>query len=322
VTPSRPTSRTTTVRDTFVHEGLFYRHVDDYLTGTVPFLRAALDAGEPALVVVPGPRLAAIRDAVRDAVGAVDGRVRYVDMAHAGRNPGRIIPWVLHAFIAEHPGRHPAIVGESIWPGRSAAEYPACVQHEALINAAFEGRAATVLCPYDTAGLDGRVLADAHATHPVLVERDRRWASEAYAPYAAVEAYNRPLPVPDGVVTVREFADPTELAALRELAAGTGRRAGLSANRVAELQIVVTELTTNSLRHGRGGGTLRLWTSADHLVCEVRNPGRIDDPMAGRLPPEPVSLGGRGLLIVNYLCDLVRVYTDRDSSTVRLYIRR
>jgi anti-sigma regulatory factor (Ser/Thr protein kinase) len=312
------TPQTTTAGATFVHEGLFYRDVEDYLAGTVPFVEAALAQRRPALVAVPGPRLAAIRDTLGD----IADQVRFADMTRAGRNPGRIIPWVLHAFIAEHAGQRPAIIGEPIWPGRSEAEYPACVQHEALINAAFAGRAATILCPYDTAGLDERALLDAHATHPVLVERGRRWTSGAYAPHAVVEAYNRPLPVPDGPVTVRGFTDPSELAPLRELAADEGERAGLAPDRVAELRVVVTELTTNSLRHGRGGGTVRLWTDAGHLVCEVHNPGRLADPLAGRLPPEPVALGGRGLLIVNHLCDLVRVHTDRDSSTVRLYLRR
>jgi anti-sigma regulatory factor (Ser/Thr protein kinase) len=196
------------------------------------------------------------------------------------------------------------------------------VQHEALINAAFADRPATILCPYDTVGLDERALLDAYATHPVLVAGGRRWSSESYAPYTIVEAYNRPLPVPDGVVTVREFTGARELASLRELAADEGKRAGLPADRVAELRVVVTELATNSLRHGQGGGTMRLWIDADHLVCEVHNRGRLADPLAGRLPPEPVNSGGRGLLIVHQLCDLVRMYTDRDSSTVRLYIKR
>ncbi|HEX9499900.1 MAG TPA: MEDS domain-containing protein, partial [Mycobacterium sp.] len=47
-------------------------------------------------------------------------------------------------------------------------EYPACVQHEALINMAFEGRGLTILCPYDTAHLGPRALVDARMTHPVL----------------------------------------------------------------------------------------------------------------------------------------------------------
>ena len=36
----------------FQHEALIYEGPDEYLAGTAPFLRAALEAGEPALVAV------------------------------------------------------------------------------------------------------------------------------------------------------------------------------------------------------------------------------------------------------------------------------
>ena len=60
------------------------------------------------------------------------------------------------------------MIGEPVWPSRSEVEYPACVQHEALINRAFTGRDITVVCPYDVAQLDPDVIADARRTHPVL----------------------------------------------------------------------------------------------------------------------------------------------------------
>ncbi|MFG3701069.1 anti-sigma factor RsbA family regulatory protein [Micromonospora sp. NPDC047620] len=150
---------------TFVHEGLFYRDPGELLAGTVPFITSGLAAAEPVLVAMPGANLWLLRAAV----GAMDG-VRWADMTEAGRNPGRIIPWVLQAFIDEHAGRRVRIIGEPIWAGRSDTEYPACAQHEALINMAFAGRDATILCPYDVAGLDDDVLTDACATHPVLVD--------------------------------------------------------------------------------------------------------------------------------------------------------
>ncbi|MCO1580514.1 MEDS domain-containing protein [Crossiella sp. SN42] len=56
------------------------------------------------------------------------------------------------------------IIGEPIWADRSEAEYPACAQHEALINAASTGRDLTIRCPYDTSRLTTEVLEDARAT--------------------------------------------------------------------------------------------------------------------------------------------------------------
>ena len=153
--------------DPFVHPALFYADEQEYLAGTVPFIREGLEAGEPAAVAVPGENLRLIQDALGDAGGAV----RFLDMREAGRNPGRIIPGVLRAFADAQPaGTRVRIIGEPIWAGRTPTEYPACVQHEALINAAFQGRTATILCPYDILRLDPQVIADAHATHPTLLQ--------------------------------------------------------------------------------------------------------------------------------------------------------
>lgn len=41
-------------------------------------------------------------------------------------------------------GRRVHIVGELVWADRGPAEHPACAQHEALINSAFQGREVTI----------------------------------------------------------------------------------------------------------------------------------------------------------------------------------
>jgi anti-sigma regulatory factor (Ser/Thr protein kinase) len=299
----------------FVHEGLFYADADEYLAGLVPFVRAALDAGEPVMAAVPGPNL----DLLRDALDGNADRVRFHDMTRAGRNPGRIIPWVLHAFISQHPGRHPHIIGEPIWAGRTADEYPACAQHEALINEAFAGVDATIVCPYDVSRLTPEVLTDAEITHPVLVDGDRRWPSRLYAPLDLVAAYNAPLPEPESPVATLPF-DLMGLSAVRRFVAEHAGLAGLPADRIADLQIAVNELATNSVSYTDGTGTLRVWRSDGVLVCEVRDRGWITDPLAGRLPPPTTAEHGRGLVIVNHLCDLVRVHTDANGTTIRLHL--
>jgi anti-sigma regulatory factor (Ser/Thr protein kinase) len=52
--------------------------------------------------------------------------------------------------------------------------------------------------------------------------------------------------------------------------------------------------------------------------CEVRDRGWIDDPLAGRERPSDLRGGGRGLWIVNHLCDLVQVRSSASGSVVRL----
>ena len=41
----------------FIHPALLYGDAEEYLAGTVPFIRDGLAAGEPVAVAVPGPNL-------------------------------------------------------------------------------------------------------------------------------------------------------------------------------------------------------------------------------------------------------------------------
>ncbi|HEV7897077.1 MAG TPA: sensor histidine kinase [Planosporangium sp.] len=306
-----------TTRSSFQHEALVYRTPDELLAGTVPFVRAGLSAGEPVLVAVPPISM----EPIRSALGASAARVRFVDMAEAGRNPGRIIPAVLHSFVSQHAPARVRVIGEPIWAGRSAVEYPACVQHEALINLAFADSDAVILCPYDARRLTGAALADAERTHPVITSGEDRWASEAYAaPHTVVAAFNRPLPDP-AVAPAMFVFDADDLPAVRRFIAEHAGRAGLAAGRIADLEVAVNEVATNAVVHGGGPGTLRVWQERGCVVCEVSDPGHLTDPLAGRIPPDPDSEHGRGLVLVNYLCDLVRMHTHQLSTTFRLHMR-
>jgi anti-sigma regulatory factor (Ser/Thr protein kinase) len=305
--------------EAFVHPALFYRDDDEYLRGTVPFIVGGYEAGEPVAVAVPGARLDALRDAVSETSASAATRVKWVDMSEAGRNPGRIIPGVLRAFADRHTGARVRIIGEPIWPGRSAAEYPACLQHEALINLAFEGREITILCPYDVTGLSPEAVRDALATHPVIVDEDGERTSEDYAPRRVIEACNQPLPEHAGAEAM-----PFDLDAVPRLRDQVCHRAaalGLRPGRVGDLELAVNELAVNSALHGGGKGVLRIWAEDGHVICEVRDSGLISDPLVGRLPAGLSSSGGRGVLMVNHLADLVRVFTGAEGTTIRVYIR-
>ncbi|MFD0689392.1 sensor histidine kinase [Actinomadura fibrosa] len=299
----------------FVHPALFYSGDDEYLAGTVPFVREGRAAGEPVAVAVPGPRLGVLREAM----GADAADVTWLDMSEAGRNPGRIIPGVLRAFADRHTTGRVRIIGEPIWPGRSATEYPACAQHEALINLAFADRAVAILCPYDVAGLAPEVIADARATHPVLIDRDGERPSGDYAPLRVIDDHNRPLPEPPEAA--RMTFDLDGLPLVREFACDQAARHGLGAAAAGDLEIAVNELAANSCLHGGGSGTIRMWAEDGHVVCEISDAGTITDPLAGRRPAALSPYGGRGILLVNHLADLVRTHTGPDGTAIRVYMR-
>jgi anti-sigma regulatory factor (Ser/Thr protein kinase) len=110
----------------------------------------------------------------------------------------------------------------------------------------------------------------------------------------------------------------SELARARELVAQEADEANLSSGRTTDLVIAVNEVVANSVRHGGGGGKLRVCRKDDALVVEVRDCGQIDDPLVGQRQPAPLARQGRGLWMVNQLCDLVQIRSGPEGTDVRL----
>ncbi|MGW5603818.1 anti-sigma factor RsbA family regulatory protein [Streptomyces rochei] len=298
----------------FRHPALFYTTEEDYAKSVGGFIREEAGRARPVLVAVPDER----QPVLRDVVGDVHQRVTWVDMRDRGRNPGRILS-MLQEFADRHADRSPAIVGEPIWVGRTAAEAREATRHEALINLAFAGRSAVILCPYDTS-LPEDVLQQAHRTHPVVGDLDGYRHSQNYTdPHAVCQDCDAPLPEPQAPV-VLHFGQ-RNLGGIRDTVRDWGRSAGLSAGRHTDWLLAVNEATGNSVRHGGGSGTLRLWRTPDTAVAEVADRGRIADPLVGRRRPDPLSPGGgRGVWMMHQLCDLVEIRTPPSGLVVRLHV--
>jgi anti-sigma regulatory factor (Ser/Thr protein kinase) len=303
----------------FVHEALLYAGVDEFLGGTLPFIREGVEAGEPVLVVVGREKL----DRLRAGLDGAASQVLFADMAEVGANPARIIPaW--KRFVTDHGGAGRPLrgIGEPIWQGRTDAELVECQRHESLLNLAFSGAPAwALICPYDTESLDEAVIDEARRSHPYVVEDGVRRESGRYRGLAAIAApFDRPLPEPPRTAEQVAF-DAGSLAAARRLVARRAAAAGLAAGRVDDLVLAVNEIATNSILHGGGDGVVRVWEDDVAVVCEVDGAGRIEDPLAGREPPATGSETGRGLWIANQICELVQLRTFPTGSAVRLHMR-
>jgi anti-sigma regulatory factor (Ser/Thr protein kinase) len=301
----------------YQHDAFLYAGDEDFLAGLVPFVREGVALGQPVMVAVTEPRLTKLRTAVAADAEAVD----FVDMAELGHNPARIIPgW--RNFVDQHggPGRPVRGIGEPIWAGRRPAEIVECQLHEALLNLAVDPDTPLWLrCPYDTKALDGPVLDQALHSHPTVVEADDYRGSTAYGGAHHVgEMFARALPEP-GDPTEQLSFDGSNLAAVRCLVSRLALDAGLDAGRTSDLTLALTELTTNSVRHGGGGGLLRMWEERDALVCEVADRGHVDDPLVGRRMPAETEEGGRGVWLANQLCDLVQLRSTAVGTVVRVY---
>lgn len=302
----------------FDHTALFYCAQDEYLGAVVPFISEGVRAKQPVWVAIPEPRMAFLRRALGDTANGAT----LVDITEMGRNPGRILAAEL-AFVERHPNRPVRMIAEPLWPGRTKAEYCACIQHEALTNLAFGEREVAGLCLYDAALLDddeNGVLADVRATHPLIRRAGSQEPSTGFAVDAALERCNQALARSPAAVTYT-VSVARELAGARRHGTRYGRLLGLSADRIADLQLIITELATNSIQHGGDACRLAFWEDDGHLVCEARDNGFIADPLAGRRPPSSDRPSPAGLFVVNAIADLVRIHTTPAGTTIHAYLR-
>jgi anti-sigma regulatory factor (Ser/Thr protein kinase) len=304
----------------FSHEALLYAGTDEFVDGASRFIEEGLAGDEATLVVVSAAKIARLRERL----GPAADRVAFRDMAEVGANPARIIPaW--RDFVDAHAARGGSIrgIGEPIWAGQSDDELVECQLHESLVNVAFADTPSfRLLCPYDTETLGEGVIAEAECSHPVVMVSDGAAPSGRFRGLTA-SAELRTDPLPEPTVPFGEVAfDVSHLYEVRRAVGRAAADAGFSAAQCDEVKLAVSELCSNSIRHGGGSGTARFWVEDATLVCEVRDGGRIHDPMVGRVRPTIEHAGGFGVWLVNQLSDLVQVRTSPSGTTVRLRIRR
>jgi anti-sigma regulatory factor (Ser/Thr protein kinase) len=301
---------------TFQHEALIYEGPESFLTGTLPFIRDGLESGEPVMVAVQRDKIGLLAERL----GADADQVTFADMAELGANPNRIIPaW--RSFVSARRGRPVRGIGEPVWAGRCPVEVVECQLHEALLNVAFAGDDGfRLMCPYDAAVLDPAVVHEALCSHPHVSQEHGVRASGDYRADRLLDPFESPLPPPGGHAEVLAF-ERDGLSEVRQAVAAAAERSGFGARRMQDVVLAVNELAANSMRHGGGRGVLRIWREDDMLVCEVRDRGRITDALAGRRKPDTEALEGRGLWIVNQLCDLVQLRSGREGTVVRALAR-
>jgi anti-sigma regulatory factor (Ser/Thr protein kinase) len=293
------------------HQAACYDGPKDFLPAVMPFVHEGLDSGEPVLALVPDSAAHLLET-------GLDGRhdsVTFCDMARLGRNPGRIMS-VMWDFIGRHPGRFVRVLNEPLWPARSAAEVRETVRHEALVNVAFSATPVTMLCPYDIGQLAPGITASIGRTHPFIRTSAGSQPSPDYVSGRVPRTATRPLPAPPA--GAERLSYTRDLRAIRALVGRHAERAGLDADRTADLVLAVGEVTANTLRHTSSGGTAAVWETRAEVICQVSDEGRISDPLAGRRrPPEATGLG---LWVVHQVCDLVELRTGRRGTTIRMHI--
>ena len=303
--------------NTFNHEALLYADEDEFLAATFPHVRRALDRDDAVLAALPPRNI----DLLRSELGPEAGAVAFADIQEVGRNPARIIPiWRDFADANTGPDSRPLGIGEPIWAGRRPDELVECHLHEALLNKAFDdGPAWDLLCPYDTSSLEPEVIAGARRSHPGVAADGAVHQSEEFRPLAIDHVFAGDLDEPPAAAT-RLAVRENNLSEVRRAVSDLGASVGLDDERIGDLLLAVSELASNSVRHGGGEGLLVAWQERGSVMCEMRDAGSFSDPLVGRRRADLAASSGRGLWLVNSVSDLVQIRSGERGSKVRIQV--
>ncbi|WP_430786259.1 ATP-binding protein [Actinoplanes sp. G11-F43] len=122
--------------------------------------------------------------------------------------------------------------------------------------------------------------------------------------------------MPETAADGMSYSVPDDLRRVRAFVTERALALGLPEARIDVLTLAVSELTTNTLQHTSGGGHIRVWAEDGRLVCDVVDRG-VDRPF-GRSMPSAEAIRGRGLAIVERVCDSVRTTRVPEGTLVRI----
>ncbi len=250
--------------------------------------------------------------------------MQFMAAASEGANPATLIPLWRSIFDSLGPGQGCRGVAEPVRCGMPDDHVAEWQLHELLLNKAFyDGGAFWLLCTYDNSLLDETALDEAHRSHPfVATPTESTSVNEDYDSEGEVEFCRRRRLLEAPGDALRFDVETASVAAARRAIFEFAQAFGMTDSAAADCALAGHELIANSLRHGGGTAHLSIWHEDETLICEVKDAGGFDDPLAGRTKPSEKDRGGRGLWIANQLCDLVQVRSETDGTVVRLHMCR
>jgi len=299
---------------TLIHEALLYRDREQLTRAIRDFVQSSAAADEPVLALMPSTTL----EWLPGALGELAENMSFEDIGVVGRNPNLLLS-VFEGWLDDHDG-HGRLISEAIWPGRSYSEIVECLRHEALINHALAARDATILCPFDAAHLDAETIGGAQLTHPQLIGEDgKSHSNPQFGELADVLAERWPMQAPQEPIS--EFAFDGDLGGLRRATAEDPAIRSLPPERRFDMVFAINEAATNAFVHGDGKCRTRIWEDGTFVVSEVSSSPEMDDRLVGRRRPPIDATAGRGLWLINEVCDLVEVRSGHGETVVRMHVR-
>ena len=307
------TSTTAAGQRGFRHELLLHRSTQELLEFVVPMVREGVAAQEPTLLLV--------RPDTAEAVLHQVGPSPYLTVQPALTEPGRP---ALHVRAARPMlASYARVVHQE--PVIPPSQWPEWRRLEAVLNLALSYHDTWAVCAYDRRTLTEEMVADLHATHPLIAQDGSHQRNDRYqhpVDFLKHHRNNPPDPVEHTAPAV-ELADPCPATA-RAAVAGFARHHRLPTGEIDNLVFATHEAVTNALIHGRPPTLLRLWAQPDRVTVTVTDTGPgPTDPLVGLLPPDPLNGPGPGpgprlgLWLSHQLVDVAHRH-DPDGYTIRL----
>jgi anti-sigma regulatory factor (Ser/Thr protein kinase) len=306
----------------YPHDALLFDTPDQLVEVAVPFLMAGLAAGEGAVIATSGPTAALL-------CAAVDGDPR-VDVLQRREVYNQRTATAITTFRRvgeQRPGagvRRVRVLGEIDY-GPTARDWLEWQRYEAVVNQALVGWPLWGVCLFDTRRLPDPILESALHTHQHLHTPGGRVSNPKFTDPAD---YMRSLPVPreplEDSPPRLSATDVSDFIALRHAVAEALASSSATRETAEDFLLAIDEMTSNAVRHGGPPVSLRLWMSADRIVCTIADQGPgWDDPFAGYGPAhgDDLSRGGMGLWLARQLCDHVDIAQGAGGTAVRLTMR-
>ncbi|MFQ1003095.1 anti-sigma factor RsbA family regulatory protein [Modestobacter sp. SSW1-42] len=296
--------------------------------GTVAFVQAGIECGQPVVVACTEATAELLQKALADRPQVV-----WVEWAEVYSNGPAAAITAVRRLGERHRADGVRAVRLVLEPfddpdpdsWREWQRYDAVLDHQLHEAELLGDDPLEVLCLCDTRRVAGPLVEAARATHPLLqVDGEQRPNPD----HVDAEAYLLALPVPAEPLEATEpLVRADEVRDLRGLRRDLALRAADasppegSGPALEDFLLAVDEMTTNALRHGRPPVDLRLWAGEKRLVCTITDHGAgLQDPFIGYGPAHgaDLSLGGMGLWLARQLCDHVDITMAGDGVRVRL----
>ncbi|GCB46373.1 MEDS domain-containing protein [Streptomyces sp. NL15-2K] len=287
----------------FDHRMTTLRTDDDFLSAALPFLTEALTTpAEPPPVAIAAPEKLTL---LRDTLGTDAKNITLIPHTawYTGSAANAIAQAAAHLATHAAPGGRIHLLMEPVWngrPGRSPRETAEWIRYEALANLLFAPFATTALCVYDTRTAGSAVVEAARRTHPDtgVYEDPLRIAAE-------LDAVPLPPPPADAHPLTHPDAD------------AVGQQARARGLPPADAELFTESVTAAAADLAPITG-IRFWGKAPACVCELRTARRVDDPLAGFVPPPTTELHpDQGLWFTRQVCAYVDIRDIHDIRDIR-----